>query len=128
MQQTPKKKSSPLTGWLIVGIVVLASFLDGTADDVIFPILRLILFASPVLAGIGIFWFIKKQSSVTHTHDRIDHSSDLKIDPKTGKAVNRTIVHTPHSPKEHWQQQLDSLLANGFIDRNEYREMMKRKF
>lgn len=64
-----------------------------------------------------------------HTHDRIDHSTDLKINPKTGKTVNSAVRYGDHhSPREHWKQQLDELLANGTIDRTEYKAMLNRKF
>lgn len=88
-----------------------------------------------VLAVFGVFLWIgiksvrARKELPAHSHDRIDHSSDLKINTRTGRAASVPIkATTAHSPKEHWKQQLDGLLANGTIDRAEYRALMNRKF
>lgn len=128
-QEQSRKKSSPMG--IFVGILVVLGFLasEATGQDTVVAILALMILAFPVVLFIFIVRaIVKRSNSSVHTHDRIDHSSDLKINPKTGKTTRPVLQHHAHSPQEHWKQQLDALLANGTIDRSEYRAMMNRKF
>lgn len=132
MTNNKKSSGSPVV-WLIIGAVILFSFIDEIAEDSLFTIITLMITLAPIALIVAVVFFLKKQFTKTndvHTHDRINHSSDLKINPNTGKAVNRVTASaaSTHSAKEHWKQQLDTLLANGTIDRAEYSQMLKRKF
>lgn len=130
--ETKKKKGSPILTAIflaIIGLVYLSDELPSGTMDVFIGLIALVI---PVVLVIVLVRTVVKKAKVseqTHTHDRIDHSSDVQIDAKTGK-VSGTPVRTAqqHSAKEHWKQQLDGLLANGTIDRAEYRALMKRKF
>lgn len=124
-----KKKFSLLPVFAVALMIGAAVSADTESAELFVGLVSIVVFLLPIL----IFWVIarsfQKKKSDVHTHDRIDHKSDLKINPATGKATSVPVKnHQPHSAKEHWQQQLDALLANGTIDKAEYREMMKRKF
>lgn len=117
--------------WIVV--VFLFLFVDrlpGTIGDVVAIALALLI---PVVIFIVIFKFLrllgKGSRKKQHTHDRINHRTDLVINSRTGKVVesSRHQVET-HSPQEHWKRQLDDLLANGTIDRAEYKALMNRRF
>lgn len=120
------KKSQGLISLIIVGLFALVSILgDGTLG--LFFVLLLLLI--PVGILVAVITAAKRRGTSNHTHDRIDHRSDLTINPRTGKTENRPVRSAaPHSPQEHWKQQLDGLLANGTIDRAEYRALLNRKF
>lgn len=129
------KRNKKTPSWvtiLVVAFVILAALSDEMPEDVFFTILGVIVLLTPVVLVIALVRMIARKlsaASETHTHDRIDHSSDLKINPKTGRAESVPVrAAVPHSAKEHWQQQLDALLANGTIDKTEYRALMNRKF
>lgn len=125
------KKKVPV--WLIVilAVMFLFSVMDGEAEDVIFTIIGLAFLLAPVIIVIAIIVAVRKNRAKNeeHSHDRVDHSGDLKIDRQTGRVENRPVRYAAqHSAKEHWKQQLDGLLANGTIDRAEYNAMLKRRF
>lgn len=127
--KTEKKKFSPLLLW--VGIIFLAGIVQSASESrEVFVVLigMLIILTPPVLLIWMIVLMAKKRKPAAHTHDRIDHRTDLRVDPKTGK-VQRTTIHVEqHTPQEHWKQQLDGLLANGTIDRAEYRALLNHRF
>lgn len=120
------KKSQGLIPLIIVGLFALVSMLgDGTLG--LFFVLLLLLI--PVGILVAVITAAKRRGTSNHTHGRIDHRSDLTINPRTGKTENRPVRSAaPHSPQAHWKQQLDGLLANGTIDRAEYRALLNRKF
>lgn len=128
-QDKNKKKGSPL-GAIIFFIII---FLFGMADEapgllagiivtVVILFVLYVVFRSIAIAA------KRQQSQNMHTHDRIDHSRDLKVNPVTGQSQRPTVQRAAHSPREHWKMQLDALLENGTIDRKEYRALMNRKF
>lgn len=120
------EKKNPLPG-IISAVLAVLFVLDFTEDFVLYGLL-LLFFVAPIVLAIFIFRTVKKSRAAVHTHDRINHSQDITIHPKTGAAIRPTVKAVPHSPREHWQMQLDALLANGTIDKKEYRAMMNRKF
>lgn len=129
MQQTETKKISKLPPLIFVGIIALSILFDiigEITEDAIVLILMVVL---PIVFVLFLVAVSKKQPSQPHSHDRIDHRGDLVIDAETGKTQYRPVRsnHT-HSQQEHWQQQLDGLLANGTIDKAEYAAMMRRHF
>lgn len=126
-----EQKATPLLSFLVIAAIALFSAVDTLPDEVIGVVAVLLILAIPVGIGIVIARAVRKanQKTPAHTHDRIDHRSDLKINPKTGKTEGRPVQNVPtHSPEEHWKQQLDGLLANGTIDRAEYRALLKHRF
>lgn len=125
--QQSRKKAPAWVPFAVVLFFILLSSIGGEAGFLlVFSILFLLI---PVGIIAAVIFAIKKSKAAHHTHDRIDHRADLKINPETGKAENVPIRNTAqHSPQEHWKQQLDGLLANGTIDRSEYRAMLNRKF
>lgn len=129
-QNTRKKKPSWLP-FVLIGGFVLFSLLDEIDED-LFILLFVFVFFIIVIVGIAAAASAVKKASAGpagHSHDRIDHSRDVVINRQTGK-VESTPVRSAsqHSAREHWKQQLDGLLANGTIDRAEYRALMNRKF
>jgi len=121
-KKAEKKKSPAWIIWLI-GLWLLAGMSDGG-----FPRELLVGIAAVIVLAVIVVLIAKKKKQ-QHTHDRIDHRSDLKIDQTTGRVVEASRRRVqPHSPQEHWKQQMDDLLANGTIDRAEYRAMLNRKF
>lgn len=128
-EKNRKKSVSPIS-FIIAAIIVLFSA-EGAFSDAVVRVLAILMFLLVPVVAIGAVLLAakKKQAPQTHTHDRIDHHSDLKINPQTGKVASAPRrVAAQHSPQEHWKQQLDGLLANGTIDRAEYRALMNRKF
>ena len=127
-----RKKSSSLLTILVIAIIFMISMADGLYEDAIMVILTLLIALLPAVVVFCIVRKVKKNAekdTQVHSHDRIDHRTDLKINPSTGKVIHSPARSTaPHSQKEHWKQQLDGLLANGTIDKAEYRAMMNRKF
>lgn len=129
MKNEEKKKGSPLGGIIAIGLFVLFSIIGEAEEDGAFAV-----FGIAVAVFLGIFIFIAvsaanaKKKTEVHSHDRIDHSSDLKVNPNTGRVESAPVRVTHHSAREHWKQQLDGLLANGTIDRAEYQALMNRKF
>lgn len=128
-QNKNKKKGSPL-GAIIFFVII---FLFGMADeapDVLAGIIVtiVILFVLYVIIRTIASAVKRPQAQNVHTHDRIDHSRDLKVNPVTGQTQRPAVQRAPHSPREHWKMQLDALLENGTIDRKEYRALMNRKF
>ena len=120
------KKSPGLIPLVIVGLFALTSMLGDSAFGLFFVLLLLLIPVGILAAVIAI---AKRRRASNHTHDGIDHGSDLTINPRTGKTENRPVRSAaPHSPQAHWKQQLDGLLANGTIDRAEYRALLNRKF
>lgn len=131
MRQNEKKKGSSILPGIIFAAIVLFGLLSDASEDAILTVIGLAAVLLPVVLFImAIAWVVKRAKKTTqHSHDRIDHSTDLRINPKTGKADPRTTYrNTSHSAKEHWKQQLDGLLSNGTIDKAEYRALMKRRF
>lgn len=124
-----QKKSSSAGIWIVFFVILGFLVTEVGEEDAMFAIVGLFILALPVLLIVMIVRAIAKRSRTdVHTHDRIDHRSDLQINPKTGKTTQPVRQNHAHSPKEHWKQQLDALLANGTIDKAEYRAMMNRKF
>lgn len=127
-----KKKGPSWLTILVIGAAIFLSAADVIPEDVYYGAVGLIVMLVPVLLVILLVRFVIRRLHAApegHSHDRIDHSSDLKINPQTGRAESAPIrPAAPHSAKEHWKQQLDSLLDNGTIDKTEYRAMMNRKF
>lgn len=129
MKNEEKKKGSPLGGIIAIGLFVLFGIIGEAEEDG-----AIAAFGIAVAVFLGIFIFIAvsaanaKKKTEVHSHDRIDHSSDLKVNPNTGRVESAPVRVTRHSAREHWQQQLDGLLANGTIDRAEYQALMNRKF
>lgn len=128
-EKTRKKSFSPIS-LIIAGIIVLFSAESVVSDEVVgFLAIALFLLVPAIAIGTILMAAKKKQAPQTHSHDRIDHRSDLKINPQTGKVSSTPRrMAVQHSPQEHWKQQLDGLLANGTIDRAEYRALMNRRF
>lgn len=123
-----KKKTSPVGILIFIGVIALFSVAGDLSPDAFIGLFAMFIFLLPVLLIVWIVRSVKKRDTA-HTHDRIDHRSDIRINPKTGKAEHTPVRNSvQHSPQEHWKQQVDALLANGTIDRNEYRAMLKRKF
>lgn len=121
-----RKKAPGLVPLVSVGLLALISMLG---DNFFWLIIVLLLLLIPVGILAAVIVIVKRRGTSNHTHDRIDHRSDLTINPRTGKTENRPVRSAaPHSPQEHWKQQLDGLLANGTIDRAEYRALLNRKF
>lgn len=71
--------------------------------------------------------FIKKtkKNQGDHSHNQISQKEDFKVNA-SGQVSNRAVSHTVHSGKAHWKQQLDYLLQNGSIDREEYNTMLRQ--
>lgn len=130
MKRETKKAKFPFMPTVVVVLAGLFFVIDEMDEDIIFLILGIVIMLVPLVLIFSVMKAIKKKSpTATHTHDRIDHNRDLTINPRTGKAENRPIQHAAqHSPEEHWKQQLDGLLANGTIDRSEYRALLRHKF
>lgn len=131
-----KKKKSPL-GTIVVVAAIAMFALAGEVSEAVDTVIGLIIVIGamvlPIVFVVSLVKAVKRTAakstaSGVHTHDRIDHSRDLKINTQTGKAERPITQAVQHSPREHWKQQLDGLLANGTIDRAEYRALMKRKF
>lgn len=130
MQQNEqkKKKGSPLATIFFVILFLIFAASDELPEDAFVGLIGLAI-------TVGVVFVIAKAATAnapkedSHTHDRIDHSRDLQINPRTGKVSTPTryTVH-PHSAREHWKQQLDGLLANGTIDRDEYAALLNRRF
>lgn len=127
-----KKNNKP--SWLpaiLAAIFILFSVLAEMDEEVILTIFVILFILIPVIVVIAVLQAFKKKSgkNEVHSHDRIDHRKDLKVNTRTGKVEERPVYQgKQHSKEEHWKQQLDGLLANGTIDRAEYKAMMKRKF
>lgn len=127
-QKQKGKNRKGLSFFVILFVLMLISGAPGDASDVLLVMFFLLL---PAALAVGVFVAVKKQKTAApsaHSHDRIDHRRDITINPKTGKAENRSVRQQAHSPREHWKQQLDGLLENGTIDKAEYRAMLNRKF
>jgi len=128
-QKQKQNTKSPLPA--IVGLAMFLGFASSIAQEGISPVVIAPLFIIVVAVVIAVAAAAAKKNAGSgdqpaHTHDRIDHSTDLRIDSATGRAVNRPQQPVqPHSPREHWKQQLDGLLANGTIDRKEYDQMLR---
>ena len=122
MQQEnkPKKNNSALL-WIAAAVLIGAG---GTVGLVVIIAAVLIYLIIKVIQAQS----AKNSGTADHTHDRIDHSSDIRIQRSTGKVANMSSVSTNRvcTPQEHWKEQLDGLLANGTIDRSEYRELLKQ--
>ena len=131
MQRNDQKKQKKSKGLLPLAavILILLPVLE-EMDSGVFALLALLLILLvPVGIVVALLRFSRKKRNDPHTHDRIDHRTDLKINPQTGKTEARPIrTAAQHSPREHWKQQLDGLLANGTIDKAEYRALLNRKF
>lgn len=128
-QNRSRKKGSPATAFIIIGVAALVSAMSSMSEDAIWGIVGISSLIIPAVIVAAVVRSAARKKANVHTHDRIDHRTDLKINPQTGRAENAPVRQAqPHSAKEHWQQQLDALLANGTIDRSEYRAMMNRKF
>lgn len=123
-----EKKKNPLGIAIGLGILVLSAMGDTAGELLAFLLVLLLFVGIPVAIGIGISRAAKRRNAAVHTHDRIDHSKDLTIHPKTGKTIRPTVSRVSHTPQEHWKQQLDGLLENGTIDKQEYRALMNRRF
>lgn len=124
MKQNDKRERKKTPRVSIV-VAVLAILLSMGEMGLIF-LLTLVPLAVMIVAMVLV---LKKRKGKTHSHDRVDHRGDLKINPKTGKVEKAPFRSAAaHSPREHWKQQLDDLLANGTIDRAEYRAMLNREF
>lgn len=128
MNQNRQKKSS--SGLAIVFLVIAA--LMALADSNLEETVDIILGFAVLLLPLAVVFFViravvRQKKRTTHTHDRIDHSRDLEINPATGRAAPVRTVQ-PHGAREHWIEQLDTLLANGTITRSEYQTMRNRKF
>lgn len=130
MSNTKAKKGPSLLTIFVCVMVVIGILAGDGFEDIFYLIVGLAAILIPVIVFFAIFRAIKKKVKPNvHSHDRIDHRRDLKVDSKTGKAVNRPVTtRAPHSAKEHWKEQLDCLLANGTIDRAEYKALMNRRF
>lgn len=132
MQKKDSTRKRPSVALIIAAVVFykLISFADLDTWDGVLMVMILLMLALPVFLGLWIFRTIRKKASPgVHTHDRVDHTRDLKIDTRTGKAVSAPVRQVQaHTPQEHWKQQLDQLLANGTIDRAEYKAMLKHRF
>lgn len=132
MQQNRRnqKKNPTVLSAVIVIAVMLFAMLDELPDSAALGVVTVIMLLIPLAVVLAVVKLVKKKSYTgSHSHDRIDHTTDLKINPTTGKvesSARRTAAQ--HSAREHWKQQLDGLLANGTIDRAEYQAMMNRKF
>lgn len=120
------EKKSPIPVLILLGVTLLFGLGDA-AMGILIPLLLVV--GTMIPFGFA-FWLVRRaaRKNKEHSHDRIDHRQDVKINPKTGKreAVRRTPA--THSPREHWKQQLDALLANGTIDRKEYNALLNRRF
>lgn len=128
---TDRKKKNSSWVWIVVAVVIMSVLSsEDFSEDAFIAIIGIAMFALPIVAiFLVVRMIVSKNKPVSaHSHDRIDHSTDLKIDAKTGRAVHTPVKNGGnHSAREHWKQQMDALLANGTIDRNEYRAMMNRK-
>lgn len=128
------RKKPSLFSILAAALAVLILLVDELPEEAVGGFGALILLAAIIALFMKFGSFLRrlapKDTSVSdHSHDRIDHRRDLKINPRTGRAVNSTVRYAErHTPQEHWKQQLDALLANGTIDRAEYKTMLNRKF
>lgn len=120
-----KKKSNGTLIWIII-VVILAL---NCADEPM-ALLGILILALICLPGVILYRVARSRRAETedHSHDRVNHNTDLVIDRNTGKALNRpqSVSSGTHSSKEHWKQQLDILLANGTIDRAEYHTMLRQ--
>lgn len=130
MAQTKKKKSP-----VILIYVFLLSILFSIFEAPLWLTGGLILLTGGLILLLVIITLFKaaftkpQKPQKAHTHDRNFRQQDLKINPATGKADNRPLPTAhQHDARSHWQQQLDDLLANGTIDRAEYKAMMDRHF
>ena len=118
-RRSQKKGLKWVPAVIVLAFALISAVGEGSSDIffLIFPLLFLLI---PVGIVVAI---------VLAIHDRIDHRTDLKINPETGKTQQSPVRNVPpHSPQEHWKQQLDGLLANGTIDRAEYKAMLNRRF
>ena len=131
MQQDRRSQKKGLK-WVPAVIVLAFALISAVGEgssDIFFLIFPLLFLLIPVGIVVAIVLAIKKTKTANHTHDRIDHRTDLKINPETGKTQQSPVRNVPpHSPQEHWKQQLDGLLANGTIDRAEYKALLNRRF
>lgn len=121
-----KKKPLPTIAAVVMALLFFAS--DSTEDFLAYAVLLAIFVSVPVAVFFILRYRVKKRRSNEHTHDRINHSMDLIVHPKTGKTIRPTVRRAAHTPQEHWKMQLDGLLENGTIDKKEYRALMNRRF
>lgn len=126
---TPKKKGLTLGKLILILFFLMFPLSDALSDDA-FGFLAFfvgMLIFVWILLKLGRA-FKPKDAVGVHTHDRIDHRQDIKINPRTGRPERAPMRYVRHTPQQHWKQQLDGLLANGTIDRAEYNAMLNRKF
>ncbi len=127
MQTNQKQKKKQPNGFLIFIIIVsLVSFLNDSSIPAV-SVFAILFFAAIVLLSVAAAKGVKKKNVRTDdSHDRIDHTRDYRIDSKTGKIANLQAPRQIHSSQEHWKEQLDNLLANGTIDKEEYYTMLRQ--
>lgn len=122
------KKSSAPVGFIIFIIFIFISIMDEMPGPVI-------AFGVGVLLFWVILYFVlravvqnqkKKAARHDHSHNRADQKRDYKINAATGQVVNRQPVRTVHTSEAHWKEQLDSLLENGTILKDEYELLLRQ--
>lgn len=127
------RKKSPILSVVVMAVILLLVAAGDASEDGIMLFVALLCFLIPIAAIFGGVFYIRKlmkqAAAPDHSHDRIDHDRDIRINPATGKAQSVPVQRrVQHSPQQHWKEQLDGLLANGTIDKAEYKAMMRRKF
>lgn len=129
-ENVAKQRRNASLPWGLLIFIFIAAFsaMDNFPEEVMVFVVGVLVFWGIVLWLIFLMQKKHKEKAAhqEHSHNRVNQKQDYKINAATGQVVNRQTVRTQHSSYAHWKEQLDSLLENGTILKDEYELLLRQ--